>query len=51
MKKIEADSDSDGDGNTLAQDCKHFNSTCSLHVYHPQLLKRNIHFCIYVLGL
>ena len=29
---------------TLAQDCKNFNSTCSLHVNHPQLLKRNIFF-------
>jgi len=36
---------------TGAKDCKKFNSTCSLHVNHPQLLKRNIYFCIYVLGL
>jgi len=36
---------------TLAQDCKNFNSTCSLHGNHPQLLKRNIYFCIYVFGL
>ena len=27
---------------TPAQGCKHFNSTFSLHVIHPQLLKRNI---------
>ena len=47
-RKIEADPDSDGGKN---QDCtrlqKKFNSTCSLHVLHPQLLKRNIYFCIY----
>jgi len=30
---------------TLAQDCKYFNSTCSLHVNHPQLLKRNMYLC------
>jgi len=35
---------------TLAQDCKIFNSTGSLHVNPPQLLKRNIYFCIYVFG-
>jgi len=35
--------------NTLTQDCKKkFNIPCSLHVNHPQLLKRNIYFCIYV---
>jgi len=27
---------------------KKINSTCSLHINHPQLLKRNIYFCIYV---
>jgi len=26
-------------------------SNCSLHVIHPQLLKRNQHFCIYSFGL
>jgi len=35
---------------TLAQNCKHFNSPCSLHVIHPQLLKPNIYFCIYIFG-
>ena len=27
---------------TLAKDCKNYNSTCSLHVNHPQLINRNI---------
>jgi len=36
---------------TLAQDCKHFNCTFSLHVIHPKLLKRNIYNWIYVFGL
>ena len=34
---------------TLAQD--NLNSTCPLHVIHPQLLKPNIYFCIYIFGL
>jgi len=42
IKMIEADSDIDGDGNHTSQDCTKFNSTCLLHVNHPQLLKRNI---------
>ena len=46
IRKIEADADSDGE-TTLAQDSKKFNSTCSLHINHPQLLKRNIYICIY----
>ena len=37
--------------NTRAQDYKKSNSTCSLHVIHPQLLMRNIYFCIYIFGL
>ena len=36
---------------TLAQDCKKFNSTCSLHVYHPQLLNRNVYILYYVFCL
>jgi len=37
--------------NTLAQDSKYLNNTCSLHVIHTGLLKRNIYYCIYVSGL
>ena len=37
--------------NTLAQDCKHFNSSCLLHLNHLQLLKRNMYICIFVFGL
>jgi len=46
IRKIEADSDSNGDEN---HSCSrpHF----LLHVNHPQLLKRNIYFCIYFYGL
>jgi len=36
---------------TLPQDCKSFNSTCSLHVIYPLLLKGNTYFCIYMFGL
>jgi len=36
---------------TLAQNCKKINSTCSLHVIHRQLLKRNIYYFMDVLGL
>ena len=38
---------------TLAQDYTNFNSTCSLHVIHPQLVKWNIYFyiLIYIFGL
>ena len=32
----------------MLKTAKKFNSTCSLHIIHPQLLKRNIYFCIYV---
>jgi len=34
IRKIKAGSDSDYD-ERLAQDCKNFNSNCSLHVNHP----------------
>jgi len=54
IKKIDTDSDSETDGDenhTCSILQKKFNSTCSLHVNHPQLLKRNIFFCIYVFGL
>jgi len=34
---------------TLAHDCKHFNSTFSLHGIHPHLLKRNIYTWVFVL--
>jgi len=48
IKKIEADSDSDDDKKTtLAQDCKIFNSTCSLHVNSPQLLKQVFMFLVF----
>jgi len=40
IRKTEADSDSNG-----GENC---NSTCSLDVIHPQLLKRYIYFCIYI---
>jgi len=36
---------------TLAQDCKTFNYTCSWYVIYPQPLKRNVHYCVNVLGL
>ena len=49
IRKIEADSDSDGEKHTCSRLQKKFNSTCSLHINHPQLLKRNIYFCIYEL--
>jgi len=50
LKKTEADSGSDGDENhTCLRLQKIINSTCSLHVNHSQLLKRNIYICIYVL--
>jgi len=35
---------------TLAQECNNCNSTCSLHVIHPQLLKRKNIF-VYTHGL
>ena len=42
--RIQADSDSNGGEKSL-------NCNCLLHVIHPQLLNRNIYFCIYVFGL
>ena len=33
---------------TLAQDCKIFKNTCSLHVNHTQLRKRNLYFFVFM---
>jgi len=51
IRKIEADPDSNGDENHTCSKHQHFNTTCLLHVNHPQLLKRNIYIWIYVFGL
>jgi len=44
IKRIEADSDSYGDANHTCSRLQNFNSSCSLHVKYPELLKRNIYF-------
>ena len=36
---------------TLAQDHRNCDSTCSVRLIHPQLLERNLYFCIYKHGL
>jgi len=46
IRKIEADSDSDGNENHTCSRLQSFNSTCLLHVNHLLLLKRNIYSCI-----
>jgi len=39
IRKTEADSNSDGGENHTCSSSKNLNSTCSLQVIHPQLLK------------
>jgi len=52
IRQTDADSDSErGENHTCSRLPENVNSRCSLHVIHPQLLKRNIYFCIYMFGL
>ena len=48
IRKTEADPDSDAGENHTCSRLQNFNSTCLLHVIHPQLFKRNKYYCIYV---